>query len=151
MAKIEERVEEIIAPAISEEYELVDVEYVKEGKDYYLRVLVDRVDGKITLDECVEISRKINPILDEKDPIPDAYMLEVSSPGIDRPLKKARDFEREKGKMVELKLFKAINGQKEFEGQLIGLINDEIVIENEGQTLSFNKKDVAIIRLKVIF
>lgn len=152
MAKIDERIEALILPVFDQEFELVDVEYAKEGKDFYLRILVDKIGDRITLDECTGISRKISAILDEKDPIIEAYMLEVSSPGIDRALKKPRDFDREKGKEIELKLYKAIDGQKEFEGILQGLSDDDMVsVEVNGNIISFNRKEIAIIRLKVKF
>lgn len=152
MAKIDERIEALILPVFDQEFELVDVEYAKEGKDFYLRILVDKIGDRITLDECTGISRKISAILDEKDPIIEAYMLEVSSPGIDRALKKTRDFDREKGKEIELKLYKAIDGQKEFEGILQGLSDDDMVsVEVNGNIISFNRKEIAIIRLKVKF
>ncbi|MGL5440143.1 MAG: ribosome maturation factor RimP [Filifactoraceae bacterium] len=151
MAKLEEKIEELILPAIDKEFELVDVEYAKEGKAYYLRVLVDKLGGRISLDECTNISRKISTILDEKDPIKDPYMLEVSSPGIDRALKKPRDFQRENGKLVELKLYKAIDGQREFEGVLNGFEDEIISIDINGYIRDFNRKDVAIIKLKVDF
>ena len=94
----------------------------------------------------------IGEMLDIKDPIKEQYMLEISSPGIDRALKKERDFIREKGREVEIKLYKPINGQKEFEGNLIGLTEDGIVqIEFNGRVIEINRKDIAIIRLKVTF
>lgn len=152
--KTEELVESLIVEVIPSEYELVDTEYVKEGSHYYLRVLVDRKaeDEKISLEDCQKLSRLLSEILDEKDPIEDQYMLEISSPGIDRALKKERDFSREQGKDVELKLYKAVNGQKEFEGKLIGLTKEDVVqIEYNSQTIEFKRKDIAIIKLKVVF
>lgn len=152
--KTEEIIESLVLGIIPEEYELVDTEYVKEGSQYYLRILVDRVaeDERISLEDCQKLSRLFSEMLDEKDPIKDQYMLEISSPGIDRALKKERDFAREKGKDVELKLYKPVNGQKEFEGKLIGLKEDDTVqIEYNGQIIEFKRKDIAIIKLKVVF
>lgn len=152
--KTEELVESLIVEVIPSEYELVDTEYVKEGSYYYLRILVDRKaeDEKISLEDCQKLSRLFSEMLDEKDPIADQYMLEISSPGIDRALKKERDFLRECGKDIELKLYKAVNGQKEFEGKLIGLTKEDLVqIEYSGQTIEFKRKDIAIIKLKVVF
>lgn len=152
--KTEEIIESLVLGIIPEEYELVDTEYVKEGSQYYLRILVDRAaeDERISLEDCQKLSRLFSEMLDEKDPIKDQYMLEISSPGIDRALKKERDFVREKGKDVELKLYKPVNGQKEFEGNLIGLKEDDTVqIEYNGQIIEFKRKDIAIIKLKVVF
>lgn len=152
--KTEEIIESLVLGIIPEEYELVDTEYVKEGSQYYLRILVDRLaeDERISLEDCQKLSRLFSEMLDEKDPIKDQYMLEISSPGIDRALKKERDFVREKGKDVELKLYKPVNGQKEFEGNLIGLKEDDTVqIEYNGQIIEFKRKDIAIIKLKVVF
>lgn len=152
--KTEEMVESLVLEVLPEEYELVDVEYVKEGSDWYLRILMDikAEDEKISLEDCQKLSRIVSEMLDIKDPIKEQYMLEVSSPGIDRALKKERDFVREKGKEVEIKLYKPIDGQKEFEGTLLGLTEEGIVqIEFNNRIIDINRKDIAIIRLKVIF
>lgn len=152
--KTEEIVEPLVLEVLTQEYELVDTEYVKEGADWYLRILVDRKleDEKISLEDCQKLSRLISEMMDEKDPITEQYFLEVSSPGIDRALKKERDFVRESGKDVEIKLYKPMDGQKEFEGTLIGLTEDDIVqIEFNDRIIEINRKDIAIIKLKVIF
>lgn len=152
--KVEILVEELVLGVLPEEYELVDVEYVKEGSEYYLRIFVDKKnrEDRISLKDCQIISNILNDVLDEKDPIKEQYMLEVSSPGIDRALKKDRDFVRESGKEVELKLYKQLDGRKEFDGELIGLSEDNIVsIKKDDKILSFDRKDIAIIRLKIDF
>lgn len=131
--------------------ELVDVEYVKEGGEFFLRVYIDK-EGGVSLNECELVTRALNPILDEKDPIKDNYYLEVSSPGLDRPLKKDKDFVRYQGRDVEIKLYKPINGSKLHEGQLVGLTEDKnikVIIDNE--KVEFDKKDVALIRLAIKF
>ena len=131
--------------------ELVDVEYVKEGGEFFLRVYIDK-EGGVSLNECELVTRALNPILDEKDPIKDNYYLEVSSPGLDRPLKKDKDFVRYQGRDVEIKLYKPINGAKMHEGELVGLTEDnniKVIIDNE--EVEFNKKDVALIRLAIKF
>ena len=131
--------------------ELVDVEYVKEGGEFFLRVYIDK-EGGVSLNECELVTRALNPILDEKDPIKDNYYLEVSSPGLDRPLKKDKDFVRYQGRDVEIKLYKPINGSKLHEGQLVGLTEDKnikVIIDNE--EVEFDKKDVALIRLAIKF
>lgn len=152
--KTELVVEELVLSVLPQEFELVDTEYVKEAGEWYLRILVDRKaqDERITLQDCQQISTIVSEILDKKDPIKEQYMLEISSPGLDRALKKDRDFVREKGKEVELKLYKALNGRKEFDGILLGLTKEDCVqIETNGEIIEFNRKDIAIIRLKVIF
>ena len=128
-ADIEHRVESLVMPIIEEgNFELVDVEYVKEGSNFYLRVFADK-EGGINIDDCVLISRALEVKLDEEDFIPDAYILEVSSPGLGRPLKKEKDFKRSIGKDVDIKLFKAVDQQKEFTGVLKDYTADEIVLD----------------------
>ncbi len=130
---------------------MVDVEYVKEAGEYYLRVYIDKEEG-ISLNECELVSRELSPILDEKDPIKENYFLEVSSPGLDRALKKDRDFVRYQGRDVDLKLYKPLNGCKQFEGELVGLTEDNnIKIIVNGKEMEFNRKDVAIVRLAIKF
>ncbi len=144
-------VENLVSPIISENgFELVDVEYVKEGANWYLRIYADKTGG-ITIDDCVLISRALEVKLDEKDFIEDAYILEVSSPGLGRPLKKDKDFKRSLGEKVECKLYKAINKQKEFEGILKDFSDDMVMIETEEGTVSFDRKDIAMIRLAIDF
>ncbi len=113
-------------------YELVDIEYVKEGKDRFLRVYVDK-EGGISHDDCVMISRKISEVMDSIDPIKDAYILEISSPGIERPLKKFKDFERFSGEKVEVKLYAPIEGLglKKFIGWIDKAIDNDVYIEHE--------------------
>ena len=149
--RIAVQIEELFLSVLDEKYELVDVEYVKEGAFYYLRVFVDK-DGGLDIDEISDITRVLNKLLDEKDPIQQQYFLEVSTPGLGRALKKERDFIRESGKEIELKLYQPVNGQKELSGVLIGL--DEtgnIVIQSEDEQLRLSKKDIASIKLKVDF
>jgi len=132
-------------------FEIADVEFVKEGQNFYLRVYLDK-EGGITIDDCEVFSKSAEKILDEKDPIEQAYIFEVSSPGIDRPLKKDSDYVKYQGEIVDIKLYKALNGVKEFQGELKGLIDDKIVIiDEEENELEFEKKSVASCRLAVIF
>lgn len=148
----ESLIEELVLPITNEHnIEIVDVEYVKEAGEYYLRIFIDK-DGGVSLNDCEVITRAINPILDEKDPIKENYFLEVSSPGLDRPLKKEKDFIRYAGRDVEVKLYKPINGLKHFEAQLVELVDNKIVkliIDNE--EMEFDKKDIALIRLAIKF
>ncbi|GAA0862599.1 Ribosome maturation factor RimP [uncultured Clostridium sp.] len=148
----ESLIEELVLPITNEHnIEIVDVEYVKEAGEYYLRIFIDK-DGGVSLNDCEVITRAINPILDEKDPIKENYFLEVSSPGLDRPLKKEKDFIRYAGRDVEVKLYKPINGLKHFEAQLVELVDNKIVkliVDNE--EMEFDKKDIALIRLAIKF
>ncbi|MFN1808232.1 ribosome maturation factor RimP [Clostridioides difficile] len=149
---LEATIEEIVTKITDEHgFEMVDVEYVKEAGEYYLRVYIDKEEG-ISLNECELVSRELSPILDEKDPIKENYFLEVSSPGLDRALKKDRDFVRYQGRDVDLKLYKPLNGCKQFEGELVGLTEDNnIKIIANGKEMEFNRKDVAIVRLAIKF
>lgn len=134
------------------DFELVDVEFVKEASQYYLRVYCDMdKEGGISIDDCVEISRNISAWLDKEDFIPEEYILEVSSPGLGRTLKKDKDFARELGKEVELKTFKAINKQKEFSGILKNYDSDTLTIEIDTEEVKFNRNEVANIRLALDF
>ena len=149
--EIVDKVEELVTPIIDEnDFELVDVEYVKEGANWYLRVYADK-DGGITIDDCVLISRALEVKLDEEDFIQDAYILEVSSPGLGRQLKKDKDFKRSLGEKVECKLFKAINKQKEFEGILKDFTEETITLEVDETELIINRKEIAMIRLAIYF
>lgn len=146
------KVEAILLPMLNEYgFELVDVEFVKEGSNWYLRVFADK-NGGITIDDCEMISRALASKLDENDPIEQAYILEISSPGLDRPLKKAEDFIRFKGETIDIKLYKPFNGKKEYQGELMGLEGDVVTImDEEKNEIQFIRKDLASIRLAVIF
>lgn len=146
------RVEEVVQPFIDENgFELVEVEFVKEGPNHYLRLYVDK-DGGFSINDCELVSRFVEGKLEAEDFIEQAYILEVSSPGIDRVLKKDFEYTKYKGKDVDVKLFKPIDKVKEFSGSLVGLIDGKIVITTEnGEELSFDKKDVSTCRLSVKF
>lgn len=148
----EAMIEELVLPITNENnIEIVDVEYVKEAGEYYLRIFIDK-DGGVSLNDCEVVTRAINPILDEKDPIKENYFLEVSSPGLDRPLKKEKDFGRYAGRDVEVKLYKPINGLKHFEAELVELAENKVVkLIVDGEEMEFDKKDIALIRLAVKF
>ncbi len=151
--EIEQHCTELVVPIIEENnFELVDVEYVKEGSDYYLRVYADK-EGGINIDDCVFISRALEAKLDEADKIKDAYILEVSSPGLTRPLKKDKDFKRSIGKLVELKLYKQYNGTKEYVGVLENFDENTITIMNDDdnhEEITFNRSDISMIRLAFV-
>ncbi|MDK2563305.1 ribosome maturation factor RimP [Romboutsia sedimentorum] len=147
-ATIEEMVAKITDPL---NFEIVDVEYVKEAGEYYLRVYIDK-DGGIALSDCESVSRQLSEVLDVKDPIKDNYFLEVSSPGLDRPLKKDKDFVRYQGRDVEIKLYKPMDGCKQFEGELVGLTEENnIKLIIDGNEVEFGKKEVALVRLAIKF
>lgn len=113
--------------------ELVDVEYIKEGPNMYLRLYIDK-DGGVNLDDCQNVSQRISEVLDEKDPISENYFLEVSSPGIDRPLKNDKDLKRSIGKDIEISLYKAIKGKKKLTGKLLNYDDENIYIKDEDST-----------------
>ena len=148
----EQKTEEILNPIMEElEFELVDVEYVKEGGTWYLRAYIDKPGG-ITIDDCELISRALSDQLDKDDFIEEAYILEVSSPGLGRPLKKEKDFARSLGEEVEVRTYRAIDRQKEFIGILKDYDKDTVTIEYEdGETMTFDKADIALIRLAFDF
>ncbi len=133
---VEQQVAQLVAPLIGEKgLELVDIEYVKEGASWYLRIYIDK-EGGVELDDCADVSHAVSDVLDRADPIPQSYMLEVSSPGLERPLKKEEDFQRFQGKMVTVKLNAPFHGYQEFTGYLAGLIDGEIVLEYEGEKVA---------------
>lgn len=148
----EQKTEEILLPIIEEHgFELVDVEYVKEGSTWYLRAYIDKPGG-ITIDDCETVSRRLSDILDEKDYIEDAYILEVSSPGLGRPLKKEKDYKRSLGEEVEIRTYRMIEKQKEFTGILKGYDEGTVTIEIENGTEKiFDKSDIALISLAFDF
>ena len=146
-------VQNLLAPIMQEtNFELVDVEFIKEGQNWVLRIFLDK-EGGIAIDDCELVSRKLEKILDEKDPIEQAYMLEVSSPGIDRPLKKDSDYEKYAGEIVDIRLYKAINKQKEYQGTLVGLTDGVVTILDTATQaeVQFLKDEIAICRLAVFF
>lgn len=146
MAKksISEIVKEIALPLVSEAgCELVDVEFVKEGSNWFLRVYIDKPEG-VSLDDCENVSRPLNKIIDELDPISHEFFLEVSSPGIERPLKKPEDFVKAIGSNVEIKLFKAVDNTKQFEGELVSYEDGHLTIKTEDdKNYEFKSEDIA--------
>ncbi|MFI3171670.1 MAG: ribosome maturation factor RimP [Eubacteriales bacterium] len=142
----EQKTEELILPIVeSYGFELVDVEYVKEGGTWYLRAYIDKPEG-IAVDDCAMVSRQFSEILDEKDYISEAYIFEVSSPGLGRPLKKDKDYDRNMGENVEIRTYRAINKQKEFVGKLIAYSKEAVTIEIDEQEQIFEKGEIALIR-----
>lgn len=132
-------------------FELVDVEYVKEGGSWYLRAYIDKPGG-IAVDDCEVISRALSDLLDEHDFIEDSYILEVSSPGIGRPLKKEKDFVRSQGELVEVRTYRAIQHQKEFTGILNAWDKGTVtLLMEDGTEMKFAREDIALIRLAFDF
>ena len=147
----ESRTEAFLLPVLAEHnFELWDVEYVKEAGTWYLRAYIDK-EGGIAVDDCEVISRILSDWLDQADFIEDSYILEVSSPGLGRPLKKERDFERSLGEEVEIRLYKALNKQKEFTGILKAYDKETVTIETAEGELVFNRPVIALIRLAFDF
>ena len=143
-SNIETKVEELLKPIVENlNYELYDVRYEKEGKDYYLRIIIDKPEG-IDINDCEKINDAINDILDEADYIKEQYFLEVSSPGLERVLRKDKHFEKQIGNEISLKLFKPINKQKELIGILEEYNENELTIKVEDETLKKKLKDIAI-------
>ncbi|MEG2667066.1 MAG: ribosome maturation factor RimP [Lachnospiraceae bacterium] len=148
----EQKTEEILQPIVDGYgFELVDVEYIKEGGMWYLRGYIDKPGG-IAVDDCAMVSRALSEVLDEKDYIDDTYILEVSSPGLGRPLKKEKDYIRSIGEEVEIRTYRSIDKQKEFTGVLKDFDKDTVTIEYEDKTTkTFDKNDIALIRLAFDF
>ncbi len=148
----ERQAEELLLPLMEEfQFELVDVEFVTEGGERYLRAYIDK-EGGITVDDCELVSRRMSDLLDEKDFIEESYILEVSSPGLGRPLKKEKDFARSLGKEVEIRTYRQVGGQKEFCGILKSYDAESVTLDIEGGgTATFRRKDIALARLAFHF
>ncbi len=151
----EERAEALLEPIVQANgCEIYDVEYVKEGSEWYLRAYIDKPEG-VGIVDCENVSRAFSQRLDEEDFIPDAYILEVSSPGLGRALKKDRHLEKSLGEEVEVKTYKPVDRQKEFVGILKAYDKDTVIIEMEESSgkkdMVFAKSDIAIIRLTLDF
>ena len=149
MSKITEKVAALAKPVVEEEgCTLWDVEYVREAGAWYLRVFVDK-EGGLSINDCERISRRLDPMLDEADPIPDSYVFEVGSAGAERELKRPGDFEQFLGSEVELRLYQPVNGSKSFVGKLKAYDNGDVTIENGSTELRFDKGKIAQVRLHV--
>ncbi|GIP21466.1 MULTISPECIES: ribosome maturation factor RimP [Paenibacillus] len=149
--KIKAHVEQLVQPFLEDNgFELVDIEYVKEGSNWFLRVFVDK-EGGIDIDDCGRISEYLSEQLDANDPIPTAYFLEVSSPGAERPLKKPEDVAKAVGKDVFVTTYEPIDGQKEFEGKLLSFENEELVVQSGKKQTAIPYSKVASARLAIIF
>ncbi|MFV9509818.1 ribosome maturation factor RimP [Tepidibacillus sp. LV47] len=150
--KIVEIVEKLVLPILDQEQlELVDIEYKKEGSNWFLRVFIDREQGGVDLDDCSRISERLSQELDKVDPIPNPYFLEVSSPGAERPLKNEKDFHKAIGKHVHITTYEPIENQKVFEGKLLNFEGDVVTIEERKKVYKIPYKSVASARLAIVF
>ena len=129
---------------------LWDVEYVREGGEWFLRLYLDK-EGGVDIDDCEAVSRAVDPVLDEKDPIPESYRFEVCSAGLERPLRRPKDFEQFLGSPVTVKLYRPYNGLKEIPGILRGYKDGKVTVEAGKETITFEKSQVALVRLRVEF
>ena len=149
--KITDQVAEFAKPVVEENgCELWDVEYVREGSERFLRVYIDK-EGGIDIDDCEKIHRAMDPILDEKDPIAESYHFEVCSAGLERPLKRPSDFEKFMNSPIMVKLYRPRNGLKELPGILRGYSEGRVTLEAGKETITFEKSEVALVRLRVEF
>ena len=154
--EIRSRIEEMLSDYLAEkDLEIYQIQYKKEGPDWKLKLVLDKTenaeDEYVNIEECEDVSRFLSDKLDEEDFIDRAYLLEVSSPGLDRELIKDSDFRRFAGRPVELKLYEAIDGNKKLEGTLIGKDGDIVKVEADGQTIELQAKKISKINLAVIF
>ncbi len=148
---IEKKTEEILIPIVAAEgLGVYDVEYVKEGSEWYLRVYLMKEDG-VTIEDCEKVSRQMSVKLDEEDYIEESFIFEVSSPGLGRTLKKDKHLEMSIGEEVEIRTYRAINKTKEFVGILEGFDKDTVTIQTEDETIEFQRTDIALIRLALDF
>lgn len=147
----ENRTEALLLPIMeANQFELVDVEYVKEGSSWYLRAYIDK-EGGISIDDCELVSRALSDLLDQEDFIEEAYILEVSSPGLLRPIKKDKDFQRNVGKEIEVHLFKMMDKKKELIGILTAFDADTLTLQTEEKEIRLNRKEAALIRPYIEF
>ena len=150
MSKVTETVAALASPIAAElGLELWDVEYVREAGQWFLRVYIDK-DGGVSINDCEALSRALDPVLDEADPIPDSYVFEVSSAGAERELKRPGDFARYMGSTAEVRLYKPVNGSKSFVGTLAGYENGNVTLTIAGKNTVFEKSQIAQVRLRVM-
>lgn len=149
MSKITDKVTALARPIVEEEScSLWDVEYVREAGSWYLRVFIDK-EGGVSIDDCERISRRLDPILDEEDPIPDSYVFEVGSAGAERELKRPSDFEQFMGSQVEVRLYQPVKGSKTFVGLLSGYDQGKVTVTVGKETMTFEKAQTAQVKLHV--
>ncbi|HXZ39078.1 MAG TPA: ribosome maturation factor RimP [Thermodesulfobacteriota bacterium] len=146
-----QEVREVVEPILqSQGYELVDLEYQRESRGWVLRIYLDR-EGGITLDDCTGVSHEVGAVLEVKDVIPNAYVLEVSSPGLTRPLKKPEDYNRFRNQLVKIKLFQPLDGRRNFKGILLGLEGETVRVEVDQQLFEIPLQSIAKANLEIDF
>lgn len=151
MKKVTEIVAQLAEPIVLRQgCTLWDVEYVREGDTRFLRLLIDK-EGGVDISDCEAISRAVDPLLDEKDPIAESYVFEVSSAGLERALKRPEDFRRFMGSPVTVKLYRPRNGRKELPAVLTGYDDGRITVQSGNETITFARSEVALVRLRVEF
>lgn len=151
MSKITEAVSKLACPIVeSLGCELWDVEFVREAGTYYLRVFIDK-EGGVSINDCEAVSRALDPLLDEADPISESYVFEVGSPGAERELKRPSDFQRYMGSEVEVRTYAPVNGQKSFVGTLTGYDDGNVSVESGNEVLTVSRSDVALVKLHISF
>ena len=149
--KITEQVEQLALPVVEGfGCRLWDVEFVREGSERFLRLYIDK-DGGVDIEDCEKIHRAVDPVLDEKDPIPTSYHFEVCSAGLERALKRPSDFQQFMGSPILIKLYRPKNGLKEFPAILRGYEDGKVIAEAGKETITFEKSEVALVRLRVEF
>ena len=152
MSRLTDKIRAMAEPVAAKRgCDIWDVEYVKEAGQWFLRVYVDKGDGPVSIDDCEGISRELDKMLDEADPIAESYVFEVSSAGAERQLKRESDFERFMGSEAEVRLYKPENGVKAFVGRLCGYDSGDVELEIDGEARRFEKKNIAAVRLHVSF
>ncbi len=148
---VTESIAELVTPIINENrLELVDVEYKKEGKNWFLRIFIDKECG-VTVDDCTRVSRQIEDLIEVEEAVPSSYILEVSSPGLNRPLKKEKDFLRFKGKLAHVTTYTPIHQQKNFKGTIRDFQEDVLILDIDSQRLEIPKDQIAKARLEIEF
>lgn len=151
MSKLTEKIQTLAEPVVREEgCSLWDVEYVREAGSWYLRLYIDK-EGGVGIDDCERISRRLDPILDEKDPIPESYVFEVGSAGAERQLKRPSDFAQFMGSEVEVRLYQPIDGRKDWVGELAGYEDGDVLLRSGGTETRFQKSQIAQVKLHVTF
>ena len=150
MSKITDIVRQFALPVVQQAgCELWDVEYAKEAGQWYLRIYIDKAEG-VSINDCEAVSRALDPILDEKDPIAESYTFEVSSAGLERQLKTPSHFERFMGETVTIKLYKPLNGAKEYSGVLTAYQEGAVTIDQNGHSISFKKDEIAAVHISLL-
>jgi ribosome maturation factor RimP len=148
---VTESIEELVTPIINENrLELVDVEYKKEGKNWFLRIFIDK-EGGVTVDDCTRVSRQIEDLIEVEEVVPSSYVLEVSSPGLDRPLKKEKDFLRFKGKRAHVTTYTPIHQQKSFKGTILDFQKDVLFLNIDSQAVEIPRTQIAKAKLEIEF